>query len=81
MNAKAIKEILKRCSNIFSFEFNGRNGNIDPYYIPETKSYEYLLFFDNKEQIVNSLNLAMTTPFIEGHSIEEIAEYLIVTEY
>ena len=81
MNVKTIKDIIHRCSNIFSFEFNGFEGNVDPYYIPETKSYEYLLFFNGNEQTVNDLDLVMNTPFIDGHSLTAIADKITVTEY
>ena len=81
MNAQTIKNIIQRCSNIFSFEFNGAEGNVDPYYIPEKKSYEYLLFFNGNEQTVNDLDSVMNTPFINGYSLSELAEKISVTEY
>lgn len=81
MKSEKIKEIIRRCSGIFAFEFEGADGNVDPYYIPETKSYEYLLYYNGSEQTVYDIDSVMNTPFINGNSLSQIAEKITVTDY
>jgi len=81
MTADKIKSRLSDCITLFGFEYNGKEGNVDPYYIPESKSQEYLLFFDGQEQTVLDIDSAMQTPFIDGHSLNELADELIITEW
>ena len=79
MNAKQIKNTIEQCSGLFGFEYQGKEGNVDPYYIPKKKSFEYLLFFDGTEQMVYNIDAVMTTPFIMGHSLNEVANELDIT--
>ena len=79
MKKNDIKEMIDLYPlELFEFEYDGKYGNIDTYYIPEEARDEYLLYFDGKEITVNSLDEVMNTPFIEGRTIEELAEKLIV---
>lgn len=72
-----IKETLSVNSTLFGFEYNGKEGNIDPYYSGKDR---YLLFFDGKELLVNSLNAVFTTPFIDGKTLNEVVNQIIITE-
>ena len=81
MTASKIKDRISECITLFGFEFNGKEGNVDPYYNPKSKSSEYLLFFDGNEKTVYSIEDAMSKPFIDGHSLNDIADKIIVTEF
>lgn len=79
MNADALRETLAKLPNLLEFEYQGRYGNIDHYYLPETKTHEYLLYFEDEsktEILVDSLDKAMTTPFLDGNSLAEAAEQI-----
>ena len=81
MNAEQIKNRIDECATLFGFEYQGKEGNIDPYYIHEEKRYEYLLFFDGVEQTVHDIKSVMSTPFIMGNTLEEVAEEIEITEW
>lgn len=81
MKKNDIKNNILLCKGLFGFQYEGNDGNVDPYYIPETKSYKYLLAFDGDEQYVDDIESVMNTPFIDGQSLNEVAEELIITEY
>ncbi len=76
MKAEQIKERIAECITMFEFEYNGEIGNVDPYYIPQTNSTEYLLAFGGHEETVYSLDDVMNTPFVEGKTLAEIADRL-----
>lgn len=81
MKATKIKDRISECVTLFGFEFNGKEGNVDPYYNPSSKSSEYLLYFDGSEKTVYNIDDVMNTPFIEGHSLNEIADKITVTDF
>ena len=81
MTAKQIKSRIGECATLFGFEYCGKDGNVDPYYLPETKSTEYLLYFDGEEQIVHSIDDVMSTPFIKGKTLNEVASEIAITEW
>lgn len=81
MTAENIKNRIAECVTLFGFEFNGKEGNVDPYYIPESKSYEYLLYYNGDEMTVYSIDDVMNTPFVDGHTLTELAEKITITEY
>lgn len=75
-NLEYIKTTLNN-GTLLGFEYEGKDGNIDPYY--EGKD-SYLLFFDNKELVVYSLEDVFTTRFIAGKTLKEVADKIIITE-
>ncbi len=81
MKAIDIKSRIKECATLFEFEYNKKDGNIDPYYIQETDSYEYLLYFDGDEQTVYHIDDVMNTPFIDGKTLNEVANEIEVTAF
>lgn len=81
MKADKIKKRIDDCVTLFGFEYKGKDGNVDPCYIPKEKRYEYLLYFDGKEQTVSDIESVMNTPFIMGHSLNEIADEIEITEW
>lgn len=79
MNKEEIKKIIDLYPlELFEFEYNGKDGNIDTYYIPEKNRCEYLLYFDGNEVTVDSLDDVMKTPFVEGKTLSDISEEIIV---
>ena len=81
MKAEKIKARIDDCVTLFGFEYRGKEGNVDPYYIHEEKRYEFLLYFDGQEQIVNNIDDVMNTPFILGHTLNEVADEIEITEW
>lgn len=78
MTKSDLKKMIENAVDLFEFEYDGREGNIDPYYIPETKSMEYLLYFDGNEKIVKSIEEVMGTPFIDGKNLNDLAAFIEV---
>lgn len=63
------KELLQALDDLLmiEFSFHGLDGHIDPY-----SARNILLFFDGEEQTVNSVEAALTTPFVNGKSIVDV---------
>lgn len=81
MTSAKIRDRISECATLFGFEYGGKYGNVDPYYIYETKSHEYLLFFDGAEKTVYTLDEVMNTPFICGKTLSEVADKIVITEW
>lgn len=81
MNADKIKARISEMCTLFAFEYDGKDGNVDPYYLPETKQNEFLLFFNGDEQIVYDIEDVMNTPFIDGKTLSEVADKIEITEW
>lgn len=81
MNAIKIKKRIAECVTLFGFDYQGKSGGVDPYYIPETNSYEYLLFYDDFEVNVYNIDDVMNTPFINGKNLTELSDKVIITEW
>lgn len=81
MKVNEIRNRIAEGATLFGFRYKGKTGNVDPYYIPEDKSSKYLLFFDDSEQTVHDIDSVMNTPFIDGKSLNDVAEQLIITEW
>lgn len=80
MNVLEIRDLIAVGNTLIGFDYKGRECHIDPYYIPERKIYEYLLFFDGEEQVVNTLDEVMSIPFVDGRSLTEVAGELTLTD-
>jgi len=78
--ASDIKKRISECVTLFSFEYHGKSGNIDPYYLDGNK-YEYLLFFDGNEKMVYDINTVMTEPFFDGKSLSEIVNEIEIDSF
>ncbi|MCC8041956.1 MAG: hypothetical protein LIO69_00255 [Oscillospiraceae bacterium] len=74
-----IKTQIAEGASIFEFEYNGLDGNVDYYYIQETKSIEILLWFNGEEITVYDIDSAMNTKFINGKSLAEVADDIKIT--
>lgn len=81
MNAEKIKQRIGKMVTLFGFVYKGKDGNVDPYYLPETKTKEFLLFFDGEEQTVYNIDDVMNTPFIEGKTLNDVADQIEITEW
>ena len=81
MTADKIRNRIEECVSMLTFEYNGKEGNVDPYYITENRRKEYLILFDGCEQNVYDIETVMNTPFIDGKSLNEIADKLVITEW
>lgn len=81
MSADEIKKIIEIGASLFGFEYQNKECNIDPCYSKEKQCIEYLLYCDGDELIVYSIEDVMNTRFFNGHSLNEIAEEIVITEY
>ena len=77
MTALEIRNRILECVTLFGF----RDGNVDPYYIPENQRNEYLLCYNGPEQTVYDIDAVMDTPFIAGQTLSELADKITITEY
>lgn len=72
-----IKSTLFDGGTLFGFEYNGKEGNIDPF----IKSFH--LMYDGKEQDVPNFDAVLNTPFVGGHTLQELSDSganVIITE-
>ena len=90
MTTKKIKARLAEMATLFEFTYDGKDGNIDPCYSPVRrdvprgeygKGNEFLLFYNGEEQTVDSVEKAMTTPFIEGKCLNEMYDKITITDW
>ena len=72
-----IKETLSVNGTLLGFEYQGKDGNIDPFYSGENT---YPLYFDGQEFEVNSLDEVFSTHFICGKTLTEVMNQIIITE-
>ncbi|WP_455249368.1 hypothetical protein [Ruminococcus sp.] len=63
-----LKKKVKDCYGLVEFTYQGKDGNIDPYF-HEDGTYSYLLYFDGYEKMVYSIEDVMNTRFILGKSL------------
>ncbi len=72
-----IKHTVIDNGTLLGFEYEGKDGNIDPHYSGKDT---YLICFDKKELLVHSADEVFTTPFIAGKTLREVADQLVITE-
>lgn len=75
-----IRATLLDNATLFGFEYNGKSGNVDPMYTPETGN-RFLLWYDGDEKVVDSIDAVMDTPFFDGHTLNEISDEITVTDW
>lgn len=66
-----LKKKVKDCYGLVEFTYQGKDGNIDPYF-HEDGTYSYLLYFDGYEKTVYSIEDVMNTRFILGKSLYDL---------
>lgn len=79
MTANEIKTFITHGHTLLGFEYGGKDGNIDPYF-SEENGRSFLLYFDGNEQTVYSVEEVMTTPFINGKCLNDVAKELVITD-
>lgn len=67
------KKKVKDCYGLIEFSYQGKDGNVDPYFHNDG-TYSYLLYFDGYEKTVYSIDDVMNTPFICGKSLNELGD-------
>lgn len=77
MTANQIRNTIQDCATLFEFEYQGLDGNVDPYFHGDG-NFSFLLYFNGEEKTVYNIDDVMNTPFIKGKSLNEIAENLII---
>jgi len=51
MTATQIKNTIQECSTLFEFEYQGKDGNVDPYFHSHD-DFSFLLYFNGYEKTV-----------------------------
>lgn len=73
MNANDLKAWIDSLTQDIDFEYRGKVGSICPF-----SRTDISLSYDDQEVTVSSVDAAMSEPFIEGHSLAELCEELIL---
>lgn len=73
MKANELQSWIDSLTQDIDFEYNGVPGSICPF----TRN-NISLCYGEVEVTVNSVDAAMETPFISGHTLTEICEELII---
>ncbi len=76
---KMIKETILDNATLFGFEYNGKMGNVDPFF-SEGKNH-FMLFFDGHEEVVETIDDVFSTAFVMGHNLSEIAADIVATDF
>lgn len=72
-----IKSTILDSVTLFGFEYNGKDGSIDP-----IEDYFYIRYGAD-EQKVNDFDAVLNTPFVNGHTLQELSDSganVIITE-
>lgn len=68
MSTKELFDWIDSLAQDIDFEYRGKSGSICPFSLSNI-----LLCYDEEEATVHSVEAAMREPFIDGHSLEELA--------
>lgn len=79
-NLDSIRTAVIDNATLCEFSYNGKQGNIDPGYVPGDPD-SFLLWYAGKEQIVHSFDELLKTPFFNGKSLQEIAGQLTAIDW
>lgn len=79
--AEKIRDRIAEMVTLFGFEYDGKDGNVDPCYDFQKQRPNILLYFDGTEQTVHDINAVMSTPFIGGKTLTEVADKIEITEW
>lgn len=77
---EAIKQTVVENATLFGFEYDGKQGNIDPCWTPDSGN-SFLLFFDKNEQTVYNIEDVLHTPFVNGKTLYEIRNQIELTDW
>lgn len=81
MNAEKIRSRISDCVTLFGFDYEEKSGGVDPYYLPETDSFEFLLFYGEDDITVYDIDDVMNTPFINGKTLSELSDKITITDW
>ncbi len=81
MKKEKMKKTVASLNGLIEFEYDGKYGNIESYYIPSTHSSKYLLFYDNKEITLETAEQVLNTSFFNGKTLLDIAEKIEDFDY
>ena len=73
MNAIDMKKLIDSLSQDIDFEYRGIQGTICPF-----SRNDISLCYSEEEITVDSVEAAMTTPFVDGKSLAEICDEIIL---
>ena len=73
LKASDLKALIDSLTQDIEFEYRGKQGSICPF-----SRTDISLAYDGEEKTVDSVDAAMSEPFIEGRSLTEICEELIL---
>ncbi|WP_204889969.1 hypothetical protein [Pseudoflavonifractor phocaeensis] len=71
MSAKELFDWIDSLAQDIDFEYHGKSGSICPF-----SRSDISLCYNGEEVTVHSVEAAMREPFLDGHSLEELAEEL-----
>ena len=71
MKANDLEALIDSLTQDIDFEYRGKQGSICPF-----SRTDISLAYDGEELTVDSVEAAMTAPFIEGRSLTEVCEEL-----
>ena len=81
MNAEKIRSRISDCVTLFGFDYEGKSGGVDPYYLPQTDSFEFLLFYGEDDITVCDIDDVMNTPFINGKTLSELSDKITIIDW
>lgn len=73
MKAIELKAVIASLAQDIDFEYRGKRGSICPF-----SHSDISLSYDGKEITIESVDAAMSVPFVDGKSLTEVCEELIV---
>lgn len=80
--AEKVEDVVLDNQTLFGFEYNGIDGNIDPWYTPKDGQCFHLMY-NGLEQDVKGFDAVLNTPFVDGHTLQELSDSgakIIITE-
>lgn len=80
MKKETLRKHIMALNGLIGFGYNGKYGNVESHYKPETKTTYYLLYYDGNEIYLDTSEEICQAPFFEGKSIMDIAEDLEYVE-
>lgn len=76
MEVAKLKDLIEQCFTTIWFLYKGHWGNVEPTYDSKTKVFTYAMYYHGVDLYVHDIDVAMKTPFVDGKSLEEVAEDL-----
>lgn len=81
MRLQEIERLLNLGGGLFGFEYEGKDGYVDPCWNLQTEIPQIELFYNGTTRTAHSVEEALKTPFVCGKTLRQIGEDITVTEY